>query len=100
MSNIEVNHIARLKELSELLESSSFETTTALVERFRAEKPLLNELPSVFEGALESILERLESTAMFSEEACSFSQTDMVAALNVWLEKAESYLRKQMGLVD
>lgn len=100
MSNIEVNHLTRLKELTSLIENSGFETTQALVARFRSEKALLNELPSVFEGALESILERLESTAMFSEEACSFSQTDMVAALNVWLEKAESYLRKQMGLVD
>lgn len=100
MSNTEADHLVRLKELSSLLENSEFETTNALIKRFRSEKLLLAQLPTVFEGALESILERLESTAMFSEEACSFSQTDMVAALNVWLEKAESYLRKQMGIVD
>ncbi|GLR26431.1 hypothetical protein GCM10007875_15210 [Limnobacter litoralis] len=65
---------------------------------FRAEKQVLAELPAVFEAALESILERLESTAMFSGESCSFSQQDMFLALGVWLDKATSYLQKQAGL--
>ena len=100
MSNLQENHLSRLKALEEALEHSKFETTSELVAQFRAEKALLHELPAVFESALEAILERLESSALFSEEACSFSQTDLVASLSVWVEKAQSYLRKQMGLVD
>ena len=93
-----VDPLLRLKKLVDLLENNEFETTTALIFAFRQEKALLAELPSVFEGALESILERIESTAMFSEESCSFSQSDMLAALSIWIEKATSYLRKQMGV--
>ncbi len=92
------NPLSRVRSLSKALENEEFSTTTELVHRFRQEKALLAELPSVFEGALEGILERLESTAMFNEEACSFSQTDMFAALSVWVEKAESYLLKQLGV--
>lgn len=98
MSNIPVDPLVRIKSLTDAIENEEFSTTNELVFRFRQEKALLAELPSVFEGALESILERLESTAMFSEEACSFSQTDLMAALSVWLEKAQSYLRKQLGV--
>ena len=98
MSNIIADPLSRIKKLSNALEANDFESIAALVHMFRQEKPLLAELPSVFEGALESILERLESTAMFDVEACSFSQTDLFAALNVWCEKADSYLRKQMGV--
>lgn len=102
MSNIPENEttnpISRVRALAKALENDEFATTTELVHRFRQEKALLAELPSVFEGALEGILERLESTAMFNEEACSFSQTDMFAALSVWVEKAESYLLKQLGV--
>ncbi|HEX4879723.1 MAG TPA: hypothetical protein VFV39_07760 [Limnobacter sp.] len=98
MSNIPADPLLRIKNLSDSLENNEFETSTALVEAFRREKDLLAELPAVFEGALESILERLESSAMFSGESCSFSQSDMVAALTVWLDKARSYLEKQLGV--
>ncbi|MDH4395850.1 MAG: hypothetical protein QE278_09245 [Limnobacter sp.] len=92
------NPLVRVRNLAKALDNDEFATTTELVHRFRQEKALIAELPSVFEGALEGILERLESTAMFNEEACSFSQTDMFAALSVWVEKAESYLLKQLGV--
>ncbi|HEX4918182.1 MAG TPA: hypothetical protein VFV43_09820 [Limnobacter sp.] len=98
MSNIPADPLLRIKNLSDSLENNEFETSSALIAAFRQEKNLLAELPAVFEGALESILERLESTAMFTEESCSFSQGDMVAALTVWLDKARSYLEKQMGV--
>lgn len=98
MSNIPVDPLRQLKNLSDQLENNEFEHTQAMIAAFRAEKQVLAELPAVFEAALESILERLESTAMFSGESCSFSQQDMLLALGVWLDKASSYLRKQAGL--
>ncbi|WP_370263030.1 hypothetical protein [Limnobacter sp.] len=98
MSNIPSDPLRKIKALSDALEHNTFKTSTDLISAFRQEKDLLAELPAVFEGALESILERLESTAMFTEESCSFSQSDMVAALTVWLDKARSYLEKQMGI--
>ncbi|HEY1058587.1 MAG TPA: hypothetical protein VGE55_07645 [Limnobacter sp.] len=98
MSNIPVDPLARIQFLNKQLEDEAFDTTTALITAFRSEKALLAELPAVFEGALESILERLESVAMFSGESCSFSQSDLLAALSIWLEKARSYLEKQLGI--
>lgn len=92
--------LVRLKELENLLEGPQIPPSRELVSHFRQDKELLAELPAVFEGALESILERLESTAMFSEEACSFSQADLVASLSVWVEKAQSYTRKQLGVQE
>jgi hypothetical protein len=99
MSNIPADPLLRIKKLGESLENSEFANTGELVFAFRQEKDLLRDLPAVFEGALESILERLESTALFEGESCSFSQSDLLAALTVWLEKARSYLERQMGIL-
>lgn len=99
MNNISADPLLRIKKLSDSLESNEFENTNALLFAFRQEKDLLRDLPAVFEGALESILERLESSAMFDAESCSFSQSDLLAALTLWLEKAKSYLEKQLGIL-
>jgi hypothetical protein len=37
-------------------------------------------LPDRYLDVLERLLNQLESSALFSEESCSFSRTDMVAA--------------------
>ena len=37
---------------------------------------------------LLNLLDRLESSALFSEESCSFSQKDLVGNLTMWVEKA------------
>ena len=34
------------------------------------------------------LLDRLESSALFTEESCSFSQTDLKQHLQTWLDKA------------
>lgn len=65
---------------------------SSVVPRFRAQKALLDRLPAPFAPALEGILERIEAGALFTEESCSFSQSDLVAALHVWLQKADSRL--------
>ena len=47
-------------------------------------------LPQRYQDVLERILTQLESSALFSEESCSFSQTDIVNALGDWLAKARA----------
>ena len=64
----------------------------ALAEQLRSEKQLLGELPPAFTQALENVLERLEAGALFTEESCSFSQSDLITALEVWLDKAKQRL--------
>ena len=36
--------------------------------------------------------DRLESSALFSEESCSFSQKDLVDSLRMWVDKARATL--------
>jgi hypothetical protein len=63
----------------------------ALVQQWRAaaegHEPAL---PQRYRDVLERILTQLESSALFSEESCSFSQTDIVNALNDWWAKARA----------
>jgi len=33
-------------------------------------------------------MDRLESSALFSEESCSFSQRDLIDSLQMWADKA------------
>jgi hypothetical protein len=47
-------------------------------------------LPQRYVDVLERVLNQLESAALFTEESCSISQTDMVAALADWLKRARS----------
>ena len=47
-------------------------------------------LPQRYRDVLERILTQLESSALFSEESCSFSQTDIVNALSDWWAKARA----------
>lgn len=54
--------------------------------------PLLAELPSRYAEVLESVLMRLESSALFSEESCSFSRLELIDNLALWLDKAEAYI--------
>jgi hypothetical protein len=41
---------------------------------------------------LQELSNRLESSALFSEESCSFSQADLLASVQLWLDKAEQKL--------
>ncbi len=56
-------------------------------ETLRAQQPAL---PARYGEVLERILTQLESSALFSEESCSFSQADLLQALGDWLAKAEA----------
>lgn len=50
-------------------------------------------LPARYLEVLERVLSQLESSALFTEESCSFSQGDMIAALGDWLQRAQALSR-------
>ncbi|KAF1049109.1 hypothetical protein [Xylophilus sp.] len=54
----------------------------------RSQAGLLAALPPAFGEVLHGLLDRLEAGALFSEESCSFSQQDLLANLDLWLDKA------------
>jgi hypothetical protein len=55
----------------------------------RAQDDLLQALPPAFGPVWHQLLDRLESSALFSEESCSFSHGDLLDSLTMWLDKAE-----------
>lgn len=60
--------------------------------RARQFDALLAALPPAFGEVLGQLLDRLESSALFSEESCSFSQQGLIENLQVWIDKARSRL--------
>ena len=58
----------------------------------RAQQALLEALPPRYTEVLMDLLDRLESSALFAEESCSFSQTDLLDNLQLWLDKAAQQL--------
>jgi hypothetical protein len=49
-------------------------------------------LPPKFGEVLAELTDRMESSALFDDESCSFSQSDLLAALEVWAQKAQERL--------
>ena len=49
-------------------------------------------LPARFDVVLQPLLDRIEASALFSEESCSFSQRDLLDSLQLWAEKARAKL--------
>lgn len=62
-------------------------SATALSAQWRAEATQCP-LPERLQDILGQLLDRLEASALFSEESCSFSQKDLLASLRLWLDKA------------
>ncbi|WP_395027415.1 hypothetical protein [Comamonas odontotermitis] len=65
---------------------------SALSQQARTYTDLLGALPPKFEEVLLQLLDRLESSALFDEESCSFSQKDLTDSLKLWLDKATARL--------
>lgn len=89
---------ASLRLAIERLRSGSLSTRQFVAVWRNETGPLLAELPSRYAQVLDSILMRLESSALFSEESCSFSRAELIDNLALWLDKAEGYvsgLRRQ-----
>ncbi|MBN9408742.1 MAG: hypothetical protein J0H69_06280 [Burkholderiales bacterium] len=49
---------------------------------------LCGALPPQFSKVLHDLLDRLESSALFAEESCSFSRDGLLDNLVVWADKA------------
>lgn len=60
----------------------------------RAQQALLDALPPRYAEVLHGLLDRLESAALFAEESCSFSQTELLDSLQLWLDKAAQQLAR------
>jgi hypothetical protein len=58
----------------------------------RGQTPLTHLLPAAFDTVLGNLLDRLESSALFAEESCSFSQTDLWDSLQMWVDKGRTRL--------
>jgi hypothetical protein len=52
-------------------------------------------LPPKFGEVLANITDRIESSALFDGDSCSFSQSDLLAALELWEQKARERLAKK-----
>jgi hypothetical protein len=59
----------------------------------RAQDQLLAALAPRYTDVLHQLLDRLESSALFTEESCSFSQKDLLDSLQMWQDKAALSLR-------
>lgn len=60
----------------------------AFVASAREHAHLLTHLPKRYNDVLHDLLDRVESSALFRDESCSFSQRDLIESLQMWLEKA------------
>jgi len=49
-------------------------------------------LPPKFGEVLANLTDRIESSALFDGDSCSFSQSDLLEALELWAEKARQRL--------
>ena len=67
-------------------------TDRAFIQTARSQNALFKALPPKFEEVWLELVDRLESSALFSEESCSFSQTDLLDNLALVLDKAEATL--------
>lgn len=67
-------------------------TASTLNNQARASQALLSALPERYGQVLLQLLDRLESSALFTEESCSFSQSDLHQHLHDWLAKAHTQL--------
>ncbi len=69
-------------------------TVQAFSTQLRGFDILLQRLPGKYREVLTDLLDRLESSALFTEESCSFSQQGLLDNLQVWIDKARSQLAR------
>ena len=84
-------------ELSQLRHSlcdlrSGALTVVTFVRDMPSTNALFDALPARYAEVWHGLIDRLQSGALFSEESCSFIQTDLIDSLSLWLDKAEKQL--------
>lgn len=73
----------------ESLDTSAFSASAQNLQALR------NALPVRFDEVLMQLLNRLESSALFTDESCSFSRHDLLDSFQLWLDKAGQNLQAQ-----
>lgn len=86
-----LNHLVTLRQALTDLQSNVL-TDRAFVQTARSQADLFAALPPKYEEVWLNLVDRLESSALFTEESCSFSQTDLLNNLGLVLDKAEQQL--------
>ena len=86
--------LQQLQVIGALLAQARQEPTVLgrLGDTARQARELQAALPPRFAEVLLNLLDRLESSALFSEESCSFSQKDLLDSLQLWTDKARERL--------
>ncbi len=80
---------------SALQQLRSDELGVAAFSRLAQDQPELRAaLPPRYTEVLQQLLDRLESSALFTEESCSFSQKELLDSLQQWLDQAQRQLDK------
>ena len=74
---------------------SDASTDRVFVHAARSQEAFFKTLPPKFEEVWLGLVDRLESSALFTEESCSFSQTDLLDNLALVLDQAEAKLATQ-----
>jgi hypothetical protein len=85
---LSLSHLALLRQALADLRNGTL-SVSAFSATARAQDDLLQALPPAFGPVWHQLLDRLESSALFSEESCSFSHGDLLGSLTMWLDKAE-----------
>lgn len=67
-------------------------TASELSAQARSARHLLDSLPARYTTVLQDLLDRLEASALFTEESCSFSQSELLTHLQGWADKAQETL--------
>ncbi|MDP1564663.1 MAG: hypothetical protein Q8L91_00160 [Polaromonas sp.] len=94
--NTAAHQLATLDGALQQLRSGTL-TVLAFSRLARMQGELLAALPPKFEAVLQQLLDRLESSALFSEESCSFSQTELLDSLQQWLGHAQGQLDRDVS---
>ena len=91
MTSPAVSSVHTLREALAALRQNAL-TVSAFCQTARSQTALFAALPPKFEDVWLNVVDRLESSALFSEESCSFSQVDLFDSLAQVLDKAQAKL--------
>ncbi|HTH10662.1 hypothetical protein [Acidovorax sp.] len=96
-SEMSLSALTQLNTLQQALQQTATNPghATRLSATAREQAQLLAALPPRYTEVLLGLLDRLESSALFSEESCSFSQKDLLDSLQMWVDKARGLLLQQ-----
>ena len=85
--------LSSLETALQQLHSDSL-SVAAFSQLVQQQQALTEALPERFSEVLRQLLDRLESSALFTEESCSFSQKELLDSLQLWIDQAQLQLQK------